>query len=195
MRIKCLAQGHYCHCQQIQTGDLMIESQFWSYPLSHNSSSTSCLTLCLPRSPICHVCKLAKLADLQLYTHLLFIRIAQWSDYHCFWFALCACIINLASSFSSYDLQVKRYSELKILLPKWHPNSSAPQIMWHTVDLYVANKELNCPMYSMSFSSYGVNIKWAHWKSPLVSWHLWWIWEPGCLLLCRGTWASGFQPQ
>ena len=26
MRIKCLAQGHYCHCQQIQTGDLTIES-------------------------------------------------------------------------------------------------------------------------------------------------------------------------
>ena len=38
MRIKCLAQGHYCHCQQIWTGDLTIES-LWPYPLSHNSSS------------------------------------------------------------------------------------------------------------------------------------------------------------
>ena len=38
MRIKCLAQGHFCRCQQIQTGDLTIESP-WSYPLSHNSSS------------------------------------------------------------------------------------------------------------------------------------------------------------
>ena len=38
MRIKCLAQGHYCRCQQIRTGDLTIESS-WSYPLSHNSSS------------------------------------------------------------------------------------------------------------------------------------------------------------
>ena len=34
MRIKCLAQGHYCHCQQIWTGDLTVES-LWSYPLSH----------------------------------------------------------------------------------------------------------------------------------------------------------------
>ena len=35
MRIKGPAQGHYCRCQQIQTGDLTIESP-WSYPLSHN---------------------------------------------------------------------------------------------------------------------------------------------------------------
>ena len=38
MRVKYLAQGHYCHCQQIRTGDLTIESP-WSYPLSHNGSS------------------------------------------------------------------------------------------------------------------------------------------------------------
>ena len=38
MRIKCLAQGHYCRCQQIRTGVLTFES-LWSYPLSHNSSS------------------------------------------------------------------------------------------------------------------------------------------------------------
>ena len=37
MRIKCLAQGHYCCYQQIRTWDLTIESP-WSYPLSHNSS-------------------------------------------------------------------------------------------------------------------------------------------------------------
>ena len=36
-----------------------------------------------------HVRKLATFADLHSYTHaLLFIRIAQWSNYHCFWFAL-----------------------------------------------------------------------------------------------------------
>ena len=40
MRIKCLTQGHYCCCQEIQTGDLMIES-LWSYPLSHNCSLTN----------------------------------------------------------------------------------------------------------------------------------------------------------
>ena len=45
MRIKCIAQGHYCRCQQIRTGDLTIESP-WSYPLSHNSSSKGPLTIC-----------------------------------------------------------------------------------------------------------------------------------------------------
>ena len=74
-----------------------------------------------------HVRKLATFANLQLYTHLLFIRIAQWSDYHWFWFALCACIINLAFGVFPYDLQVQIYSKLKIVLPKWRPNSSAPQ--------------------------------------------------------------------
>ena len=33
VRIKCLAKGYYCHCQQIWIGDLTIES-LWSYPLS-----------------------------------------------------------------------------------------------------------------------------------------------------------------
>ena len=37
MWIKCLAQGHYCRCQQIRTGDLTIEN-LWSCPLSHISS-------------------------------------------------------------------------------------------------------------------------------------------------------------
>ena len=37
MRIKCLAQRHYCRCQKIRTRDLTVESP-WSYPLSHNSS-------------------------------------------------------------------------------------------------------------------------------------------------------------
>ena len=47
MRIKCLAQGHYCRCQQIQTGDLTIDS-LWSYPLSHNSSSIDMTGLEVP---------------------------------------------------------------------------------------------------------------------------------------------------
>ena len=38
MRIKCLAQGRNCHCLQIRTGDLTIES-LWSYLLSNKSSS------------------------------------------------------------------------------------------------------------------------------------------------------------
>ena len=45
MKIKCLAQGHYCRCQQIRTGDLTIESP-WSYPLSHNSSRATWLWRC-----------------------------------------------------------------------------------------------------------------------------------------------------
>ena len=28
MRIECLAQGHYCHCQQIQTSDVMAGNNF-----------------------------------------------------------------------------------------------------------------------------------------------------------------------
>ena len=38
MRIKCLAQGHYCRCQQLRTGDLTIECP-WPYAMSHNTSS------------------------------------------------------------------------------------------------------------------------------------------------------------
>ena len=34
----------YCRCQQIWTGDLTTES-LWSYPLSHNISSTSIILL------------------------------------------------------------------------------------------------------------------------------------------------------
>ena len=49
MRIKCLAQGHYCRCQQIQTRDLTIDS-LWSYPPSHNSSS-----ICSQRQNFCFV--------------------------------------------------------------------------------------------------------------------------------------------
>ena len=47
MRIKCLAQGHYCccRCQQIRTGGLTNES-LWSYLLSHNSSSTVAVSMC-----------------------------------------------------------------------------------------------------------------------------------------------------
>ena len=37
MRIKLIAQGHYCHCQQIWTRDLTVESS-WSYPISNDSS-------------------------------------------------------------------------------------------------------------------------------------------------------------
>ena len=50
-RTKCLAQGHYCRCQQIRTGDLTIESP-WSYPLSHNSSSEGSSGLIISRPPL-----------------------------------------------------------------------------------------------------------------------------------------------
>ena len=37
-------------------------------------------------------------------------------------------VVNLAFGVVfSYDLQVKIYSKLKIVLPKWCPNSSVPQ--------------------------------------------------------------------
>ena len=89
-----------------------------------------------------HVRKRATFADLQLYTRLWFIRIAQWSDYHCFWFALSACVINLPFWNFSYNLHVKRYSELNIVLLHVAPIPVCPKIMWHTGDLYLANKEL-----------------------------------------------------
>ena len=41
MRIKCLAQGHYCCCQQNRTGDLMIESVVLSTELQQQILSTS----------------------------------------------------------------------------------------------------------------------------------------------------------
>ena len=42
MRRKCLAQGHYCRCQQIRTRDITTESP-WSYLLSHNIWLDLCL--------------------------------------------------------------------------------------------------------------------------------------------------------
>ena len=35
MRIKSLAQGHYCRCQQIRTGDLTIESVVCAQHVKH----------------------------------------------------------------------------------------------------------------------------------------------------------------
>ena len=38
----------------------------------------------------------------------------------------------------------KKIQRVKIVVPKWRPNFSARplQIMWHTGDFYVANKEI-----------------------------------------------------
>ena len=44
-----------------------------------------------------HVRKVATFANLHSYTHAIVHSYStQWSDSHCFWFALCACVINLA---------------------------------------------------------------------------------------------------
>ena len=66
MKIKCLAQGRYCRCQQIWTGYLMIEIP-WSYPLSYNSSSLGLLYLLITSLEwkLLSACKIA--ACLKLY--------------------------------------------------------------------------------------------------------------------------------
>ena len=100
-----------------------------------------------------HVRTRATFADLQLYTRLWLIHIAQSSDYHCFWFALFACITNLPFWKFPYNLQVKRYSELNIVLLNVAPIPVRPKVTWHTGDLYLANKELNWTVVIVSFSS------------------------------------------
>ena len=102
-----------------------------------------CLTLCWLCLHFCttnslfatfadlHVCKLATFADLHSYTQAYCSLIAQWnkkakftiiSSSHC----PHALLIWLFGIFP-YDLQVKWYSELKIVLPKCRPNSNVPQ--------------------------------------------------------------------
>ena len=87
---------------------------------------------------MCHVRRFAP-----LYTRLWFICIAQWSDYHCFWYALSACVIKLPFWNFPNNLEVKRYIELNIVLLNVAPIPVYPKIMWHTGNLYLANKELN----------------------------------------------------
>ena len=90
-----------------------------------------------------HVRKRATFADLHSYTHAYgsFILLNEAITI-VFGFALSACVINMPFWNFPYNLQVKRYSELNIVLLNVAPIPVCPQIMWHTGDLYLANKEL-----------------------------------------------------
>ena len=99
-----------------------------------------------------HVRKVAKFANLHSYTHAYcsFI-LPQWSDSHCFWFALCACaralLIWLFWFVHGYDLQVKKIQRVekstsKMVAPI--PIALQNNVAQMTGDLYVANKELMC---------------------------------------------------
>ena len=92
-----------------------------------------------------HVRKRATFADLHSYTHAYcsFVLLIEAITKCWFWLALSACVINLAFWNFPYDLQVKRYSELNIILLNVAPIPVCPKIMWHTGSLYLANKELN----------------------------------------------------
>ena len=75
-----------------------------------------------------HIRKLATFADSHSYTHtycsfiLLNDAITIVSVSHC-----AHALLIWLFGFFTYDLQLKIYSELKIVLPKWCPNSIAPQ--------------------------------------------------------------------
>ena len=90
-----------------------------------------------------HVRKRATFADLHSYTHaycsfiLLNEAITIVFGLHCL-HALLICLFGIF-----HNLQVKRYSELNILLLYVAPIPMCPKIMWHMGDLYVANKGVN----------------------------------------------------
>ena len=90
-----------------------------------------------------HVRKGATFANLQLYARLLFIHIVQWSDSHCFWFALCAYVINLAFWFSIQFTGKKIQRVENSTSKNGAPIPVRSKIMCHTGDLHVANKELS----------------------------------------------------
>ena len=101
------------------------------------------LTLCLPRSPICTSVNVPRSPICTvIHTPIWFIRIAQWSDYHCFWFALSACVINLHFLEFSIQFTGKKIQRVDHSTSKCRPNSSVtPKNVAHG-DLYLANKEL-----------------------------------------------------
>ena len=102
-----------------------------------------------------HVRKHATFAILHsLHTPRLFIRIAQWSDYHCFWFALCACVINVAfwGGFP-YDLQVKNIQRVENSTSKM-----APQYNVAYGRLYVAR--VNGFIWVDMFHGYNISNEW-----------------------------------
>ena len=91
------------------------------------------LTLCLPRCANLHVRKRATFADLHCYTHtycsfvLLNEAITIVFGSNC----LHASLIWLFGILH-YDLQVKRYCQLNIVLLNVAPIPVCPKIMWHT---------------------------------------------------------------
>ena len=89
--------------------------------------SVTPLTLCLPCSPICTsvhlpsspICTVINMPIVHSYCSMKRLP------------SFLVCIVRMRYLFGllvfPYDLQVKRYSKLKIILPKWCPNSSALQ--------------------------------------------------------------------
>ena len=99
----------------------------------------------------------------QLYARLLFIHIAKWSDSHCLWFALCACVINLALWFS-IQFKAKKIQRVENSTSKnGAPIPVRSKIMWHTGHLHVANKELRG---LMSLSPIQRTKKWGYSALP-----------------------------
>ena len=102
------------------------------------------LTLCLPRSPICKsvnvprspICTVIHMPISIVHSYCSMKRLPL------FWFALSACVMNLAFWNPPYDIQVKRYSEFDIVLLNVSPIPVCPKIMWHTGGLHLANNFL-----------------------------------------------------
>ena len=100
------------------------------------------LTLCLPRSPICTsvnvprspICTVIHTPMVHSYCSMKWLPL----------FLVRTVCMRYSLPFWNfpYNLQVKRYSELNIVLLNVAPITVCPKIMWHTGDLYLANKEL-----------------------------------------------------
>ena len=103
------------------------------------------LTLLFATFANLHVRKLAMFADLHSYTHTYcsFILLNEAITICCFCFAPCTCVINLAFGFFSIQFTSKNIQQVENSTSKMAPPIPVcPKIMWHTGDLYLANKEL-----------------------------------------------------
>ena len=83
------------------------------------------LTLCLPRWPISTSVKLPR-SPISRVIHTPIVHLyCSMKRFPLFLVRTVHMHYQFGFSVFSYDLQVRRYSELKIVLPKWRPNSSA----------------------------------------------------------------------
>ena len=116
---------------------------FLKEPFSEGSFKKPSLTLCLPRSPICTSVNVPRspictvIHTPMVHFVLLNEAITIVSGSHCLHALLICLFWNVP-----YNLQVKRYSELNRVILNVAPIPVCPNIMWHTGDLYLANKEL-----------------------------------------------------